>query len=246
MCTLSALPLEHGGFRLAFNRDESRRRPAGLAPERMCAGPRAVVRPIDPQAGGTWIGVNDAGLAAALLNVHAGPRGAGPAAGPSASRGEIVPLLLARDNLQAARQTALDLDARRYPPFRVFLCQAGRCVDVISDGASIRAGAALPLDAPLMRTSSGLGDGHVEKPRRDLFERLLERHDPIEAQILYHRHAWPARPHLSVCMRRAEAATVSHSLVEVDPRARLALFVYHPAPPDEEAFRHVSLMELRG
>jgi hypothetical protein len=246
VCTLSAVPLEDGGFRLAFNRDESRRRPAGIAPARMCAGARSVVRPTDPQAGGTWIGVNDAGLAAALLNVYPGNDRLAPAAATFASRGEIVSRLLESGTLDAARQSAGELDARRYPTFRVFLCRAGEAADVISDGAGVHVGDVLPLVAPLMRTSSGLGDDQVEGPRRELFDRLLARHDPIEAQIRYHRHAWPARPQVSVCMRRAEAATVSHSLLEVDPRARLALFVYHPAPPDEDAFRHVSLMELRG
>lgn len=247
MCTLSVVPLEEGGFRLAFNRDESRGRPAGLAPSRMCVGPRAVVSPIDPQAGGTWIGVNDTGLAAALLNVYAGVRTApGAASEAFASRGEIVPHLLANDTLAAAADAARAIDPRRYPPFRVFLCRGGSTLDVVSDGAAVRGGEPMALEAPVMRTSSGLGDARVNAPRRDLFEALLSRHDPIEAQALFHRHAWPARPEVSVCMRRPEAATVSHSLLEVDSPARLAMFVYHPAPPDEDAFRHVSLMELRG
>jgi hypothetical protein len=54
--------------------------------------------------------------------------------------------------------------------------------------------------------------------------------DPDPQQDRFHRHAWPDRPHLSVCMRRRAARTVSHTLVEVGrTRARL---IYHPDAPD--------------
>ena len=66
MCTVSWLP-EPGGFTLCFNRDERRTRGAALPPESRRAGGRAFLAPYDSDHGGTWLAVNDAGLALGLL-----------------------------------------------------------------------------------------------------------------------------------------------------------------------------------
>jgi len=53
-----------------------------------------------------------------------------------------------------------------------------------------------------MLTSSGLGDAVVDAPRRQLFERLVLRHErpwPL-AQDRFHAHRWPSRPDISVHM----------------------------------------------
>jgi uncharacterized protein with NRDE domain len=52
---------------VAANRDEARRRPS-LPPQHLTCGDRRALLPVDEQAGGTWLGVNDAGLAVALTN----------------------------------------------------------------------------------------------------------------------------------------------------------------------------------
>ncbi len=68
MCTLTVIPLASSGVQLAFNRDESRA--AGLPPRARRFGHRTAVLPTDPASGGTWLAVNDAGLALAVLNVN--------------------------------------------------------------------------------------------------------------------------------------------------------------------------------
>ena len=50
-------------------------------------------------------------------------------------------------------------------------------------------------------------------------------------QDAYHRHFWPDRRHLSVCMRRPDARTVSYTLVEHDGDA--VRMLYHAGPPDQ-------------
>ena len=50
------------------NRDERRDRRAATPPAVHRLQHRTAIYPVDPVGGGTWIGVNDAGLAAALLN----------------------------------------------------------------------------------------------------------------------------------------------------------------------------------
>ena len=66
MCTLTIFPLGNGNHRLAFNRDEARSRAAATPPRRGYYGDREALLPIDPAGRGTWIAVNDAGLAMAL------------------------------------------------------------------------------------------------------------------------------------------------------------------------------------
>ncbi len=66
MCTLIALYRAVPGYDLVvgMNRDEDRLRPS--EPPQALPGPPALVAPRDAKAGGTWIGVNEEGLLAAL------------------------------------------------------------------------------------------------------------------------------------------------------------------------------------
>jgi len=233
MCTVTVVRIEDR-VRLACNRDESRWRPPALPPEvRRLARCRAVM-PIDPVSDGSWIGVNDAGLAATLLNVYPAPLPGAETSGGMSSRGSLVPTLLDCLTLEEALRAAATLDAARYPPFRMLILDAQRLIDFYSDGRHTRE-QLVPLAKPLMFTSSGLGDAVVDGPRRSLFEQMFlntadAQRDPAAAQDAFHRHSWPDRRRISVCMERAEARTVSHSVVELTP-TRVTL-VYVPDAPD--------------
>src|SRR5262249_13957501 len=77
MCTVSIVALNEPGnrrLRLACNRDELRSRPAALPPLVRNCDERQAIMPIDPVSDGTWIAVNDAGIAATLLNVNLATR----------------------------------------------------------------------------------------------------------------------------------------------------------------------------
>lgn len=237
MCTVTVVRIARAGeadrIRLACNRDESPRRAAALPPRIHELGPLRAVYPLDPQSGGTWIGVNQAGLLATLLNRNL-PPGASPAAGRAAarrSRGEIVPLLLAAGAIGQARRIAEALPATEFPPFRAVVLNSSELFELRSDGqALVLAGQSL-AGAPLLFTSSGLGDHVVEPPRRALFDELFaQAGDPIEIQERFHRHSWPQRRHLSVCMSRESARTVSSTVIEIG--AECALLRYCGAPPD--------------
>ena len=82
-----------------------------------------------------------------------------------------------------------------------------------------------------MRTSSALGDDLVTGPRTALFERLLSTaSDPIAADDLFHLHQWRGREELSVRMRRGDARTVSHTVVEISERAIRLVYRQADAP----------------
>ena len=92
MCTLTIVPFDEG-VRLVCNRDERRTRATALAPESHETQTGTAIYPIDPESGGTWIGANESGLVAALLNRT--PGRARVSRLTPVSRGIIVPALLA-------------------------------------------------------------------------------------------------------------------------------------------------------
>jgi len=231
MCTVTVIPAREA-IRLACNRDELRSRPAALPPRVQQFGPRRAVLPVDPTSGGTWVAVNDAGLALTLLNVNS-QNGSATLAAPL-SRGKLIPALLHADTPLAAAFSALALDPAQYAPFRLLLVSRREGVEVHSDGTRIRLVWRIGLSRPQLFTSSGLGDQAVEGPRRRLFGEYFDSSgDPLARQDAFHRHRWPDRPHLSVCMDRPDARTVSHTVVSLGPD-RVTL-TYHPDAPDRPA-----------
>jgi hypothetical protein len=121
MCTLVALrrPDAAWPLLLAANRDELRGRPS-RAPGRHWPDRPHVRGGLDLEAGGTWLGVNDDGVAAAVLN----RRGTlGPQPGKR-SRGELV--LEALDHAEAylAAEALRGLDPAAWRPFNLVVADA--------------------------------------------------------------------------------------------------------------------------
>jgi hypothetical protein len=243
MCTVTVVPWE-GGLRLACNRDERHTRPAALPPVRRHCGSRWAIHPIDPVGGGTWVAVNNAGLTLALLNVTTRPGAASvPSGEASPSRGTIIPALLACDDLSTAVAAAQNLDIARFPPFRLVLADRGGVAELRTCGERLRLAGRGSLTGPCLFTSSGLGDRLVEGPRRHLFEEWFGAADDWPArQDVFHRHSWPDRPHLSVCMRRGDARTVSYTVVTVGAEA--VSLRYHPDAPDRPSEPYIRSLPL--
>jgi len=217
VCTVTVVPFGRG-FRVSCNRDERRDRPIAAPPMMHSVGRRKAMFPVDPASQGTWVGVNDRGLAVALLNRTAESIGAldtiDPA--PRVSRGRIVPTLLACDSLDEAIERCARLDIRDFARFRLLIIQNARIAIVTSD-SRVLAHEVLSLSRPVMQTSSSLGDAVVEGPRRRLFERLFGQQQDawLRAQRRFHRHQWRSRPDISVMMQRADARTVSQTVIDV-------------------------------
>lgn len=237
MCTVTLVPVKSGpapALRMLCNRDELRSRPAALPPRRRRFGGRRAALPIDPVSGGTWVAVNDAGLALTVLNVNPAVRTKHSPA--RRSRGEVIPALLDGSALAEVVESALMLNAGDFAPFRLIVADLQEAAEVRSDGDRVRLVRRFRLTRPALFTSSGLGDHVVEAPRRRLFQRLVDRSVAWPAQQqAFHRHTWPEQPHLSVCMSRPDAETVSLTLVELSPgRVVLTYTPGSPARPGEE------------
>jgi uncharacterized protein with NRDE domain len=89
MCSVSFVPHSRG-FYIGMNRDESLRRPTAHPPQVLIRGSRVALYPTEP-AGGSWVGINDTGLAVTLINWYA--VACIPGSG-RVSRGIIVPSML--------------------------------------------------------------------------------------------------------------------------------------------------------
>lgn len=117
---------------IAANRDEMAERP-WRPPARHWPERADVVAGLDVLAGGTWLGLNDAGVVAGVLNRI---NTLGPAPGLQ-SRGELPLLALAAPCARAAADTLARLDPGAYRPFNLFVIDH-------RDGFWVRAAAADP------------------------------------------------------------------------------------------------------
>lgn len=243
MCTVTVIAASNRAdvgepaplVRLVCNRDERRTRPISTRPIIIRAGARRMIMPIDPASDGSWIGVNDAGIVACLLNINLGPCDLTRAAGRR-SRGELVPAVLAFDTVGAAVESLAALDARDYPPFRLIVLDAAIAAEVSSDGEDLDMMPASGLPPRWFATSSGLGDQVVERHRRELFEELVRlAPDDLTAQRRLHDHRWPDHPELSVVMSRADARTVSRTTIDLTPQAALLTHVHFDGSIDAAA-----------
>src|ERR1041385_2184252 len=118
MCTLVILrrPEHDWPVIIGANRDEMIDRPA-LPPARHWPDRAEVLAGMDQLAGGSWLGVNDWGVAAAVLNRHGS---LGPAAGPR-SRGELGLEALDHADAVAAATALADLDPGSYRSFNLIV-----------------------------------------------------------------------------------------------------------------------------
>jgi len=172
---------------IAANRDELLDR-ASEPPREGSLGGYRTIAPRDVQRGGTWIGVNERGVFAAVTNRHdvASVRG-------QRSRGELVNrvLTMGEDGLVAALYAARKADARDYNGYHLIIGDAEHLWVLAGDGKD---GPERPrlrrFVEPGLVVVSNLGIGPAHAPRAEGVERVwigrrLERQRP-------HRATWDA------------------------------------------------------
>lgn len=117
MCTVVFLrrPEHEWPLILAANRDEMAERP--WQPPGRHWPDRDIVAGLDALAGGTWLGINDQGVVAGVLNR---PGTLGPAEGLR-SRGELPLEALDHADAAAAAAALKTLDPRAWRPFNLFV-----------------------------------------------------------------------------------------------------------------------------
>jgi len=205
MCTVSFLPQTRGFF-LAMNRDERMTRPEAVPPRRRKNGARACLYPREA-GGGTWIGVNDAGLVLALINWYAKPQRE-----RSLSRGVVIPELLAAHDLKQASAVLRKLPLSQLSPFRLIavFARERKIREWRWDGKNLTS---RPFAwARRHWFSSGYDEALVNLRRKPLVRAITETPDAIRD---LHRAHEPERGPFSICMHRDGAQTVSFTEILV-------------------------------
>lgn len=234
MCTVSVVA-HRRGIRLMCNRDERRTRAAALPPLERRLGGQVALFPVDPEGGGTWVGVNHRGVILALLNRSVDLAGRPP--GRLTSRGRIVPRLLRASSIDEAIREAGALPAAQFAPFRLVIVQGAVYATVTGGGARAAITALGVVSRPRMFSSS-LGDAVVEHARRRVFDNLVAANPdrPLVAQRVFHRHQWADRRDISVSMARPDSRTVSRTCVDVDYVDGRVSMSYQPIDDDSASW----------
>jgi hypothetical protein len=228
MCTLSWLP-RPDGHRFWHGRDERTTRLPGEPPSVVRRGSRRALAPRDGDAGGTWVGVNDAGLTLGLANLYP-PEGVGEG-GPVPglmTRGRIIDDLLPAGTADEARELLCAMDPRVYAPFTLAVLEPGRAAELHRwDGSRLETRTVTA--AGLLLTSSGAGR-QVEEIRAREYARMAPGEPPREQDIeALHRSHLERLGADSFCMHREEAETAS--LTRVDVECDAIRMTYTPGPP---------------
>ena len=218
MCTLVILrrPDHAWPLLLAANRDEMLDRP-WQPPARHWPDRPDIIAGRDELAGGTWLGINDHGVGAAVLN-RVG------SLGPTTdkrSRGELVLEALDHADAAAAADALADLDGAAYRSFNLVIADNRDAFWVRSTGAARLDVAPVPIGLSMI-TSGELND--TDSPRVGNFLRRFNEAPPpdVEAgnwsawQALLASQLYDAAdgPHEAMCIVTDRGyGTVSSSLI---------------------------------
>lgn len=226
MCTLSWTRSARG-YLLLFNRDERLTRPNAHPPTRQTVDGVRILAPLDRAAGGTWIGVNQYGVTATLLNRY-DDAPVDPAAG-SVSRGILLLSLLAARSARATLAGAAAMPLGAFQPFTIAAFDHGRRA-WLADWNGRTLEPSTIEEAGLVRTSSGRDQREAER-RRSAVLVTMARGTRVSGALLgaFHRSHHPERGPFSVCMHRDEAETRSLTMVRVG-RHHASMWYWHGAP----------------
>ena len=229
---------------VAANRDELATR-STAAPGRHWDDRPDVVAGLDQEAGGSWLGLNDHGLVAAVLNRHGT---LGPEAGKR-SRGELVLEALDHADAEAAAAALAHLDPGAYRPFNLVVADATEAYWIRHAGDGMVRSAALEPGIAML-TSRELNDAQSPRVRRYLpLFRMAEPPDPDRADwsswqlLLAATASETGDPRDAMCIATdGPYGTVSSSLIALPPLPTdPAIWLYADGPPDGTHFAPVAL-----
>ncbi|EGQ7929805.1 NRDE family protein [Vibrio vulnificus] len=212
MCSVTWL-IEPDGYQLFFNRDEQKARPLALPPQQVCIQQTSVLMPIDPKGRGSWISLNEHGLSLCLLNYYQGK----VPAGELVSRGLLLRHLSPHQRVEDIVKVFRTIQLKRLAPFTLLAFDpslTARFGDVMAfewNGDALRI---LPVDSPLF--SSAVHFDAVQHYRQKLYCECTAKEKTRESLLAFHRAFEEKDPHLSPCMVREDAHTVSFTAISVN------------------------------
>ena len=215
MCTVT-WSLREDGYNLLFNRDELRSRKRAVPPGLRELNGVRYIAPLDKDAGGTWIGVNEWGITFCLLNYYKEPPEK-PANFRYTSRGLFLLSLLDCIDLETVKKRLHKMDVSHLRPFVVLAVDDNRFpVSLTWTGVDVRRQFDSPVRPPFSSSSFNT-DAGIEN-RMQVFAHLPTLEDDkyeVDELLLYHKSHIPRRGPYSVCMHRNDAKTVSFTRITV-------------------------------
>ena len=232
MCTLSWF-YNDDGYDLFFNRDERKTRGRAEPPGIRRQQDIGYIAPLDIDAGGSWIAVNQFGVSLCLLNYYGVPMDLEQTR-VFKSRGLLVLSLIENPDEQSVRDCLAQADIQSYRPFTLVALtpQADPVVyRWIGSGEPVVETVQQP---PL--SSSSFETNAVIDGRCRLLREMAAAQNASDAGLLeqYHRSHLPEKGPYSVCMHRDDAQTVSLSNISVRPKE--IHFRYTPGSPCRAGF----------
>jgi uncharacterized protein with NRDE domain len=230
MCTLIALHrcIADAPLVVAANRDEFHERPTEGPALREAS--ISVVAPLDLRAGGTWLGINEWGLFAAVTNRRCEALDAS-----RRSRGWLVMEALAEATAERAALRFEKLPEFAYNPFNLFMAD--------EESAHLITYADRPLRIDLAAGPHVIGNVHPDESSPKL-ERLraevgsiLSGEDPLGALAGVCRTHRVGAPFESTCVHAGEYGTRSSTLLRIGAEPALR---YAEGPPCEAPYRDLT------
>jgi hypothetical protein len=216
-----------------MNRDEKLARPQGLPPKLTVVQNRQVIFPSEP-AGGTWIATNEFGVSLALINWYSVPT---RFESSPISRGEVVKATCTAGSPNRMEAVLATLPLDRIKPFRLiaFFPASSQITECRWDLNK------LELKTCAWQTqqwiSSGFDEPAAQRERSRTFQQALKEKSVGSLSWLrrLHRSHSPEEGPFSICMHRADAATVSYTeIVVLGHDARLWHCLGPPCQPQKQ------------
>lgn len=233
MCLLAIMNrvVEDAPLVVGANREEMYAR--GGEPPRIFDGPLPFICGTDPQAGGTWLGVNQHGVLAALTNRVKSSLPAKPR-----SRGLLVRDLLACASATDALNLACrELSSNQYAGCNVLVADIQR-VEVIQAGDWLRV---RPL-TPGIHVLTNHDVNSVSDPRTRLAFDWLEQLPCRTAEdcLASLKQLCGQTEQPPICLRGQDRGTVSSTLIALTPTLLHSRFLHAQGPPDQTPFEDLS------
>jgi len=209
VCTVSWIHQDQG-YSLWFNRDELRTRGPERLPSRETLAGTVVLSPIDADAGGTWLAVNEFGLTLGLLNGSAGRE----SRTDWTSRGRLVRDLADAADVEAILERATRTDLGAYQPFVLVALEPGRAGSILRwNGEGLTC---LSADSGAPLVSSGLDAEGARRHREALWGELVGERAHAAGIEAFHASHLGAPDALPPCLHHDLVETKSQCRVRVD------------------------------
>lgn len=225
MCTVSWL-LKDDGYQVFFNRDEQKSRAQAVPPTPFCHQGVEYLMPVDPDGGGSWIATNEHGQSICLLNYYQGnvPKGV------LTSRGLLVKSLAAFQNYAQVDEYLQSIDLKSFAPFSLLIFEP----DLTRHHSTVKGVCWTGQSLVYIRPNPPLISSSVDyqkafELRSECYQAYTSTHANVDQLLEFHASHIPSKGHLSTCMHRKDAHTVSftHILVTSSEKG----MSYHPGSP---------------